>query len=113
MQRLEHLVAEDIREHTQAQVSAMTSLVDQIKFAFVGFMDKANDQSNTLRQVVSEMQVLSSRLSFIEGTRDTIISIKEKLEGNLKILESQQDATSEMKELIKSLEQTISNFTIP
>ena len=41
LRRLAHLVAEDIREHTQAQVSTMTSLVDQMKNAFVGFMDKA------------------------------------------------------------------------
>ena len=51
-------------------------------------MDKANDHSNTLGQVVNEIQVLSSRLSLIEGTKDAIISIKEKLENHPKTLES-------------------------
>ena len=78
--------------NTQAQVSTMTSLVDQMKIAFVGFMDKAqiytNDQSNILRQVVSELQVLSSRLFFVKGTKDAILSLKKKLEDHLKILES-------------------------
>ena len=91
----------------------MTSLVNQMKVAFVGFMDKTNDQSNILRQVVNEIQVLSSRLSLIEDTKDAIISIKGKLEDYLKTLKSQLDATSEMKELLKSLEQTISKFNIP
>ena len=94
----------------------MTSLVDQTKVAFVGYMDKAqlntNDQSNILRQVVSELQVLSLRLCFVEGTKDAIISFKEKLEDHLNTLESQLDATSELKELLKSLEQTISKFNI-
>ena len=65
---------------------ALTSLVDQMKVIFVGFMDKANDHSNTVRQVVNEIQVLSSILSLIEGTKDAIISIKGKLEDHLKSL---------------------------
>ena len=91
---------------------ALTSLVEQIKVAFVRFMDKVNDHSNTLGQVINEIQDLSSRLSLIDGTKDVIISIKEKLEDHLNTLESQQDATSELKDLIKTLEQTISNVNI-
>ena len=88
MQRLAHLVIDDIREHTQAQMLALTSLIEQIKVAFVGVMDKVNDHSNTLGQVLNEIQYLSSRLFLIEGTKEAIISIKEKLEDHLKTLES-------------------------
>ena len=51
-------------------------------------MDKANDHSNTLGQVVNEIQDLSSRVSLIEGTKEAIMSIKGKLEDHLKTLES-------------------------
>ena len=68
--------------------------------AFVGFMDKAqmftNDQSNILRQVVNELQIIPSRLLFVEGTKDDILSLKENHEDHLKSLESQLGATSEM-----------------
>ena len=69
--------------------------------------------SNTLGQVINEIQDLSSRFSFIEGTKDAILSIKKKLEDHLKTLESQLDASSKMKELLMSVEQTISKFNIP
>ena len=89
-------------------MSALSSLVEQIKVALVGIMDKVNDHSNTLGQVITEIQDLASRISHIEGTKEKIISIKRKLEDNLNTLESQQNATSELKELIKTMEQSIS-----
>ena len=67
-------------------------------------MDKVNDHSNTLEQVITEIQDLASRLSHIEGTKEEIMSITRKFEDHLNTLESQQNATSELRDLIKTLE---------
>ena len=64
-----------------------------------------NDQSNILRQVVNELQILSSRLSFVEGTKEDILSLKGKFEDHLKTLESQLSATFELSKLLLNLEE--------